>query len=53
MRFSYKQWNFSRGYLLVKMVSKAVTSTDKVYWTHDIDEYPPLFSRSLNENAEF
>ena len=25
----------------------------KVYWPHNIDEYPPLFSRSLNENAKF
>ena len=38
---------------VVKMASKTVTSTDKVYWPHNIDEYPPLFSRSLNENAKF
>ena len=38
---------------VVKMASTTLTSTDKVYWPHDIDEYPPLFSRSLNENAEF
>ena len=30
-----------------------LTSTDKVYWPHDIDECPPLISRSLNENAKF
>ena len=38
---------------VVKMASKTVTSTDKVYWPHNIDEYPPLSSRSLNENAKF